>query len=101
MKGHGTIKTSDRKTGVDDVRQEIQGKLPRGPFEFSTDVDLKFSDLKPVDSDPIAERTFKQALKRDAMYASAGAVYLRAFGLSQAMREIYDGSKQLQDGGVD
>ncbi len=100
MKGHGTIETSDRKTGVDDVRQEIQGKLPKGPFEFSSDEDLEFSDLKAEDKDPIVRRTFMQALQRDALYSSAGPVYLRAFGLSQAMREIYDGSKQLQDGGV-
>lgn len=100
MKGHGTIETADRKTGVDDVRQEIQGKLPRGPFEFSSDEDLEFSDLKAEDKDPIVRRTFIQSLKRDAIYSSAGPVYLRAFGLSQAMREIYDGSKQLQDGGV-
>ncbi len=100
MKGHGAISVADRKTGVDDARQEIQGKLPRGPFEFSANADLEFDDLKPDEKDPIAIRTFKQALRRDARYASAGAVYLRAFGMSQAMREIYDGSKQLQDGGI-
>lgn len=102
MKGHGTIETSDRKTGVDDVRQEIQGKLPRGPFEFSTGDDLEFADIKPNSGDDTktARRTFKQALYRDARYSSASPTYLRAFGLSQAMREIYDGSKQLQDGGI-
>lgn len=100
MKGHGTISVADRKTGVDDVRQEIQGKLPRGPFEFSTDEDLGFSDVKPKEGDSQAAKAFKQALLRDAAYASANPVYLRAFGMSQAMREIYDGSKQLQDGGV-
>lgn len=100
MKGHGAITTADRKTGVDDARQEIQGKLPRGPFEFSTDADLKFTDIKPKDNEPTTRRTFKQSLYRDACYSSASPVYLRAFGLSQAMREIYDGSKQLQDGGV-
>jgi hypothetical protein len=100
MKGHGTISVNDRKTGVDDARQEIQGKMPRGPFEFSTDADLKFRDIKPKKDDPPAAKAFKQALLRDASYASANPVYLRAFGMSQAMREIYDGSKQLQDGGV-
>lgn len=98
MKGHGVISTADRKTGVDDVRQEIQGKLPKGPFEFADD--LKFQSVKPQSADGSPESTFRQALYRDALYASAGAVYLRAFGLSQAMREIYDGSKQLQDGGI-
>ena len=101
MKGHGTITTDDRKTGVDDARQEIQGKLPKGPFEFSTSTDLSFDDLKPAEKDGATTRVFKEALRRDAMYASAGAVYLRGFGMSQAMREIYDGSKQLQDGGVE
>lgn len=100
MKGHGTILTDDRKTGVDDVRQEIQGKLPRGPFEYSSDNSLGFRDVKPSPDEPLAIRTFKQALYRDSLYSSANPVYLRAFGLSQAMREIYDGSKQLQDGGV-
>ena len=100
MNGHGVISHADRKTGVDDVRQEIQGKLPRGSFEFSTGDDLDFDDLKPGDKDLPVTRAFKQALYRDAMYASANPVYLRAFGLSQAMREIYDGSKQLRDGGV-
>ncbi len=97
MKGHGTITTADRKEGIDDVRQEIQGKLPKGPFEFATS--LEFTEIKP-DTTPGAGNTFRAALYRDARYASAGAVYLRGFGLSQAMREIYDGSKQLRDGGV-
>ncbi len=101
MKGHGTITTEDRKTGVDDVRQEIQGKLPRGPFEFSIGEDLEFEDLKPTAGDPPATKAFKQAMYRDARYATANPVYLRAFGLSQAMREIYDGSKQLRDAGID
>lgn len=101
MKGHGSITTEDRKIGVDDVRQEIQGKLPRGPFEFSIGEDLEFEDLKPTALDSPATKAFKHALYRDARYASAGAVYLRAFGLSQAMREMYDGSKQLRDAGVD
>ncbi len=100
MNGHGTITPADRKTGIDDVRREIQGKAPRGPFEFSSDDDLKFSDIDPKDDDPVAKRAFLQALKRDAMYSSAGPVYLRAFGLSQAMRELYAGSKQLIDGGL-
>lgn len=98
MKGHGTITVADRQEGVDDVRQEIQGKLPRGPFEFASS--LEFPELAPGDKIG-SERTFRQALLRDAQYATAGAVYLRAFGISQAMREIYDGSKQLQDAGID
>lgn len=101
MKGHGAITLEDRRTGVDDVRQEIQGKMPRGSFEFSLGADLEFEDLKPNDGDAPVTRAFKQALYRDACYATANPVYLRAFGLSQAMREIYDGSKQLRDAGVD
>jgi hypothetical protein len=101
VKGHGAITTEDRKTGVDDVRQELQGKMPRGPFEFSSGSDLEFKDLKPSSEDLPPTRTFKQALYRDAKYASANPVFLRAFGLSQAMREIYDGSKQLRDGGIE
>ena len=98
MKGHGTVSTADRAAAVDDVRQEIQGKPPRGPFEFAAD--LSFDSVKPGDGAGAAEVAFRNALRRDARYASAGAVYLRAFGLSQALPELYNGSKQLQDGGV-
>lgn len=98
MNGHGTVSTVDRVTGVDDARQEIQGKLPRGPFEFATD--LSFEEIKPAKKTEPTEKRFREALYRDARYATAGSVYLRAFGMSQALREIYDGSKQLRDGGV-
>jgi hypothetical protein len=98
VKGHGTITVADRKEGIDDIRQEIQGKPPKGPFEFASS--LEFVEIKPGDKAG-AERTFRQALYRDALYASAGPVFLRAFGMSQAMRELYDGSKQLRDAGID
>lgn len=100
MNGHGATNTDDRQTGIDDVRQEIQGKLPKGAFEFSSDASLGFSDISVADGDPLVKKMFKLALKRDAAYASAGAVYLRAFGLNQAIREIYDGGRQLINNGA-
>ncbi len=103
MKAHGVSDITERTTAQDDIRQEIQGKHPSGPYEFAAD--LTFDSVKPSSEKPntIAENTlqrFQQAVYRDARYGSAGAVYLAGFGLSQALREVYDGSKQLVDGGV-
>ena len=44
-------------------------------------------------------RRFKLAVRRDARYAVASAPYLHLFGFSQALRSIYDGGGQIQDGG--
>lgn len=102
MKAHGEIEISDRSSAQDDARQEIQGQLPKGHFEFADD--LTFDSLKPGGgANTIAEYTrqrLQRALRRDAMYGSAGSVYLRAMGQSQAIREIYDGGRQLMDGGL-
>lgn len=103
MKAHGESTLAKRTEAQDDIRQEIQGKPPKGPYEFAED--LTFASVKPSDEKPktIAEATlqrFQRAIYRDARYGSAGGVYLRGFGLSQALQEVYSGSKQLVDGGV-
>jgi hypothetical protein len=103
MKAHGESSISKRTEAQDDIRQEIQGKPPTGPYEFAED--LTFDSVRPSAAKPktIAEATrqrFQQAVYRDARYGSAGGVYLRGFGLSQALQEVYNGSKQLVDGGV-
>lgn len=98
MKGHGVYSISERERAMEEIRQEIQGRSPKGPFEFSPD--LEFSDIEAEASDAPSVRRFKTALKRDARYSSASPIYLRKFGLSQAMRSVYDGGRQLIEGGA-
>lgn len=97
MKGHAQHITSERTRSFEEVRQEILGKLPKGPFEFSADLDFK--DIKVEEGDRGVVARLKRAVKRDARYATAGHPYIVVYGLSQAMRTIYDGSKQIIDGG--
>ena len=96
MRGHGIADLDDRGRALQEHKQEILGKLPAGPFEFSAS--LNFEDLAPNDDDPPVVRRFKLAVKRDAKYATASAPYLQLFGLSQALRSVYDGGGQTQDG---
>lgn len=95
MRGHGIHDIDDRTRAFQEHRQEIQGKLPKGPFEFSAD--LTFDDVKVEDGDTPVVRRFKLAVQRDARYSSASPVYLALFGMSQALRSIYDGGGQLQE----
>jgi hypothetical protein len=96
MRAHGIVQIQERRRAFQEHRQEIQGKLPKGPFEFSGD--LSFSDLTPSPSDVPVVRRFKLAVQRDARYAVASSPYLHIFGFSQALRSIYDGGGQIQDG---
>jgi hypothetical protein len=98
MKGHGESGIAKRDRAIEEIRQEIQGRLPKGSFAFSSD--LSFSDIAPAEGDSPAVARFKKALKRDARYATAAPVYLRKFGFSQAMRSVYDGGRQLIEGGA-
>jgi hypothetical protein len=97
MRGHGIANIDDRIRAFQEHRQEIQGKIPRGPFEFSAD--LSFDDLAPSADDVPVVRRFKLAVQRDCRHATASGPYLHIFGLSQALRSIYDGGGQIQDGG--
>lgn len=97
MKGHAQFTTDERTLSFEEIRQEIQGRLPKGPFEFADD--LSFDDVKAEKTDVAVLARLKRAVKRDCRYATAGPPYIMAFGLSQSMRTVYDGSKQLIDGG--
>lgn len=98
MRGHGIASIADRIRALEEGRQELQGRLPKGPFEFASD--LEFADDQPADDDPPVVKRFKLAVARDARYATALSPYLMVFGMSQGLRSIYDGGGQLQDGGA-
>tara|TARA_R110002110_G_scaffold8326_14_gene41937 strand:- start:823 stop:1122 length:300 start_codon:yes stop_codon:yes gene_type:complete len=98
MRGHAISDLLERKRALEEHKQEIQGRLPKGPYEFSENLD--FDDFEVTEADPPVVRRFKLAIKRDARHGAAGGVYLRVFGLSQGLRSIYDGGGQLQDGGA-
>ena len=99
MRGHSTIKISERVRAFEEHRQEIQGRLPKGPFDNFEDLDFNDDSLKPSEDDPPVVQRLKLAIKRDARYGVASSVYLSIFGLSQGLRSIYDGGGQIQDGG--
>ena len=96
MRAHGVSTLSERVRAFEELRQEIQGRAPKGPFEFSSD--LEFDDPRTA-ATPATAR-FQAAVRRDARFATAGPVYLRLFGFSQALRAAYYGGTQLIDGGV-
>lgn len=97
MRAHGIAGVKDRARAFEEHRQELQGRLPKGPFEFTGS--LAFDDFKPEDSDPPVVRRFKLAVARDSRHAVASSVYLHIWGMSQGLRSIYDGGGQIQDGG--
>jgi hypothetical protein len=96
MRGHALADEDARTRAFQEHRQELQGRLPKGPFEFSAD--LTFADMAPAETDSDVVRRFKLAVARDARYSAASAPYLQIFGMSQGLRSIYDGGGQLQDG---
>ena len=98
-KGHANYDNEDRQRYLEELRSELQGRLPKGPFEFTASLD--FSDFEPTDDDPPVVRRLKLAVKRDCKYGSASAPYMLIFGLSNNLRSIYDGGGQIQDGGGD
>ena len=96
MRAHGIADIEGRIRSFQEQRQEIQGRLPKGPFEFADDLD--FSNIEPAEDDPPVVKRFQRAVRRDARYAVASGPYLHIFGFSQALRSIYDGGGQIQDG---
>ena len=98
MRGNARITISDRTRDFEEMRAEILGKLPKGPYEFSPD--LNFSNYKPSTSDVEIIKRFKHAVRRDCRWGSANGFYVRLHGMSQVMRHIYDGSRQMIDGGM-
>jgi len=100
MRGNAISDIKDRTRALEEHRQEIQGRLPKGPYEFAAD--LSFDDVKVDEKkDTPCVARFKRAVRRDARHGSASAVYLRLFGMSQGLRYVYDGGGQLQDGGAE
>ena len=102
MRGHALADEDARTRAFQEHRQELQGRLPGGPFEFSEGTTLAerlgFVNVAPADGDSDVVRRFKLAVARDARYSVASAPYLQIFGMSQGLRSIYDGGGQLQDG---
>jgi len=96
LRAHAAAEIPERIRAFQEHKQELQGKLPKGPFEFSED--LNFSNLEPSEDDSPVLRRFKLAVRRDAKYAVASAPYLQLFAFSQALRSVYDGGGQIQDG---
>jgi len=94
---NAAITLDDRIAGFEKVRQEIGGRRPQGPFEFSDS--LEFDDIEAKDDDPVVVQILTSAIKRDARHASSGPVYLRRLGLSQSLRTIYEGGKAIIEGG--
>ena len=64
MRGHAITKLKDRTRAFQEHRQEIQGRLPKGPFEFSADLD--FTDLTPKEGDPPVVRRLKAPISSAA-----------------------------------
>jgi hypothetical protein len=98
MIGIARITKGDREADFEAMRGEILGELPKGPYEFSKD--LNFDDYKPEKSDVEIIKRFKHAVRRDCRYGSANGFYVRLYGMSQTMRHIYDGGRQMIDGGM-
>jgi hypothetical protein len=98
LKTHANYTKQSRETSFQEVLQELQGRAPKGPFEFTND--LKLSDVRILDTDPPVLQRFKRAIKRDGKFGAAGPVYIRNFGFHQALRHAYEGGKRLIDGGA-
>lgn len=94
---HAATSIEERTAGFELLRQEVAGRKPKGCFEFSDD--LEFTD-EPSDDDPTVVQVLKTAISRDARHCSAGPLFLRRMGYSQALRSIYEGGKKLIEGGV-
>ena len=97
-KGHAETTEEDRQKQIEELKQEIRGRLPQGPFEFAED--LTFDSLDPTDDDPRRVALFKLAIKRDCRRASALHHHTAAFGMSQNIRHVFDGGANLIRGGM-
>lgn len=98
MRGNARISKGERTADFEAMRGEILGELPKGPYEFSKD--LNFDDYKPEESDKEIIKRFKHAVRRDCRYGSANGFYVRLYGMGQVMRHIYEGGRQMIDGGM-
>jgi hypothetical protein len=81
--------------GLKKIKQEINGQLPDWVMYRHTDV-----DQPQIDSEARARIRIKQALIRDLKYGSGNYVYIKSFGLSQALRETYESMKACELGKI-
>jgi hypothetical protein len=81
--------------GLKKIKQEIDGQMPDR-------VMLKYTEVAApiINSEARARIRIKQALIRDLKYASGNYVYLKSFGLSQALRETYESMKACELGKI-
>lgn len=99
MRGHALHDISSREQAFEELRKEILGGRAAGPFEFAAD--LNFNTFKPTATDPEVVKRLKHAVRRDARFGTANAFYVRLYGMGQGLRGIYDGGRQLIDGGAE
>lgn len=84
-----------KDAGLKKIKQEIEGQLPDHVMYRYTEV------AKPaIGSEPRGFIRIKQALIRDLKYASGNYVYMKSFGLSQALRETYESMKACELGKI-
>ncbi len=98
MRANARITIGERHADFEAMRSEILGELPKGPYEFSPD--LNFDNYKPKETDVEILKRFKHAVRRDCRFGSANGFYIRLHGMSQILRHTYDGGRQMIDGGV-
>lgn len=85
------------------LRLQLRGGN-KAPHAFSgeedTSLDSMADDVKVTNAATATLKRIKQAKHRDARFGIAGYVWHRKHGLSQALRETYDSSRQLSNGGI-
>ena len=84
-----------KNAGLKTIKQEINGQPPGQVMYKYTDV-----AAPAIGSEPRGFIRIKQALIRDLKYASGNYVYMKSFGLSQAMRENYESMKACELGKI-
>jgi len=81
--------------GLKKIKEEINGQMPDWVMYRDTEV------ADPIiGSEARARIRIKQALIRDLKYATGNYVYMKSFGLSQALRETYEGMKACELGKI-
>jgi len=103
MKGHTKFKPSDRNTEIENIVNEIKTiDVEKSALEDGKDA--RMSGFRPKkfpgrEEKPSIHDRYRHALYRDSQYAVARGVWLRSHGISNAVVDVYNGSKQLVDGG--
>lgn len=108
MKQIANIGGKDLRGGQIEVFQQIKAGKPIGnPMAIRNangSVITKLDDIKPTATgSTVADnlhRRFWKAIRRDAYYCTAGAPFIRAFGMRQSVREINDLAIEQQKAGT-